>query len=172
MREPAPGALGRRRRDRLALGWLSFDWLVRSLLLFWSLYFAIITLSNLADLLRHAGALSSRWSWAYGNLAFIASSIARVGAPPSLAPPLLAGVILWGALGALLFARAAAGQDDQARVASAFAASLALWATFILLDEVLLIAETGVEATHFRILIAELASLAVIRLVGGARPDA
>ena len=41
--------------------------------------------------------------------------------------------------------------------------SLGLWATFILLDEVLLIFETGAEATHLRLLIAQLLTLVVVR---------
>ena len=49
--------------------------------------------------------------------------------------------------------------------------SLSLWATFILLDEILLIFETGAEATHLRLFIAELVSLCVLR-PGGIRPDA
>ena len=45
----------------------------------------------------------------------------------------------------------------------AFVVSISLWATFILLDEVLLIFETGAEATHLRLLIAELLSLCLLR---------
>jgi hypothetical protein len=41
--------------------------------------------------------------------------------------------------------------------------SLSLWGTFILLDELLLIFETGVEATHFRIMIAQLLTLILLR---------
>jgi len=46
--------------------------------------------------------------------------------------------------------------------------SLGLWAAFILLDEVLLIFETGVEATHLRLLIAELLTLVLLRLGGSS----
>jgi hypothetical protein len=46
----------------------------------------------------------------------------------------------------------------------AFVVSLSLWASFILLDEALLIFETGVEATHFRLLIAELLTLVLVRI--------
>jgi hypothetical protein len=48
---------------------------------------------------------------------------------------------------------------------------MALGATFILLDEVLLIFETGAEATHLRLFIAERVSLCLLRL-GGIRRDA
>jgi len=46
--------------------------------------------------------------------------------------------------------------------------SLGLWAAFILLDEVLLIFGTGVEATHLRLLIAELLTLVLLRLGGSS----
>ena len=51
---------------------------------------------------------------------------------------------------------------------------LGLWAMFILLDEVLLIFETGAEATHLRLLIAQLLTLVLVRPRGSlshaARP--
>jgi hypothetical protein len=52
--------------------------------------------------------------------------------------------------------------------------SVALWTTFVVLDEVLLIFETGVEATHGRLLIAELVTLSVLLAIlrpGGLGPD-
>ena len=42
---------------------------------------------------------------------------------------------------------------------------------FFLLDEILLIFETGAEATHLRLFIAELVSLCVLR-PGGVRQEA
>ena len=140
------------------------------LLGFWCLYFAIVTLSNLTDLLRSIHLLPSSWSWISGNLAFIASSTAKVGIPAGLSPVLLAGVIVWQSVATLLFWRAFR-RGDRASLGPAFVVSLALWATFILLDEVLLIFETGAEATHLRLFIAQLVSLCVLR-PGGLQPDA
>ena len=77
--------------------------LVRALLLFWALYFTVVTLSNLTDLLRVGGVLPTGFTWVSGNHGYIASSIARVGVPAGLAAPLLAGVIAWITLAALLF---------------------------------------------------------------------
>ena len=60
------------------------------------------------------------------------------------AAPLLAGVIVWEALAALLFGHATARPWDDTRRGRAFALSLALWGAFIVLDEVLIIIfETG-----------------------------
>lgn len=162
-------ALDRRRRDRLAFPWLSRTQLVRGPLLFWTLYFTVVALSNLTDLLRHLGALPPRWSWVSGNLGFVASSIGRVGVSAGAAAPLLAGVIVWAALAALLFGHATARPWDDTRRGRAFALSLALWGAFIVLDEVLIIFETGAEATHVRLFTAELATLAVIHLLGPSK---
>jgi hypothetical protein len=140
------------------------------LLGFWSFYFAIVALSNLTDLLRSLHLLPADWAWISGNLAFIASSTARLGGPAGLSPVLLAGAIVWQIVASLLFGRALR-RGDRAALGPTFAVSLAHWATFILLDEILLIFETGAEATHLRFFIAELASLCVLQL-GGIRPDA
>ena len=140
------------------------------LLGFWCLYFAIVTLSNLTDLLRSLHVLPADWAWISGNLAFITTSTAKIGVPAGLSPVLLAGVIVWQSLASLLFWRALR-RGDRASMGPAFVVSLSLWATFILLDEILLIFETGAEATHLRLFIAELVSLCVLQ-PGGIRPDA
>jgi len=140
------------------------------LLGFWCLYFAVVSLSNLTDLLRSLHLLPAEWAWVSGNLAFITTSIAKIGIPPALSPLLLAGVIVWQVVASFLFWRALR-QGDGASIGPPFVVSIALWATFILLDEILLIFETGAEATHLRLFIAELVSLCVLQL-GGVRPDA
>ena len=132
----------------------------RGLLGFWALYFAIVALSNLADLCQSLHLLPAGWRWVSGNLAFIRASTGRL--PAWTSQLLLAGVIAWQALAGVLFWRAA--RDPAGRwLGPAFVVSLSLWATFILLDEILLIFETGAEATHFRIMIAELLTLVLLR---------
>jgi hypothetical protein len=132
------------------------------LLGFWALYFGIVALSNLADLLGGLHLLPAGWRWVSGNLAFIAASTGKFGVPAWLNPVLLTGVVAWEILAAVLFWRAA--REPGGRwLGPAFGAGLGLWATFILLDEVLLIFETGVEATHLRLLIAQLLTLLVVR---------
>jgi hypothetical protein len=141
------------------------------LLGFWALYFAIVALSNLTDLLASVHLLPAGWRWVSGNLAFIAASTGKLGVPAWLNPALLAGVIAWEVLAAVLFWQAA--REPGGRwLGPAFAAGLGLWATFILLDEVLLIFETGVEATHLRLLIAQLLTLLVVRPGGPLSPAA
>jgi hypothetical protein len=158
------------RRTPQAATRLDLALLGRVLLGFWCLYFAIVTLSNLTDLLRFVHLLPADWPWISGNLAFIATSTAKIGIPPPLSPVLLAGVIVWQSVASFLFGRALR-RGDAASLGQAFVVSIALWATFILLDEILLIFETGAEATHLRLFIAELVSLCVLR-PGGVRQEA
>src|SRR5262249_48884310 len=89
--------------------------LVRALLLFWALYFTVVTLSNLTDLLRVGCVLPAGFTWVPGNHAYIASSIARAGVP--------AGVIAWTTRAALLFWRALPSGNPRA-AGSAFLVSL------------------------------------------------
>ena len=51
------------------------------LLGFWALYFGIVALSNLTDLLRSLHLLPAGWRWVSGNLAFIAASTGKFGCP-------------------------------------------------------------------------------------------
>jgi hypothetical protein len=132
------------------------------LLGFWALYFAIVALSNLADLLRSLDVLPAGWSWVSGNLAFVGASTGKFGVPAWLNPTLLAGVVAWQLLAAVLLWRAAREPDGR-WLGPAFVMSIGLWAVFILLDEVLLIFETGAEATHLRLLIAQLLTLVLLR---------
>ena len=150
---------------------LDFRMLGRGLLWFWALYFTIVALSNLTDLFRSLHLLPASWRWVSGNLAFIRASTGML--PAWASQLLLAGVVAWEALAAVLFWRAA--QEPAGRwLSAAFTVSLSLWATFILLDEILLIFETGAEATHLRLLIAQLLTLILVRPGGSlsapARP--
>jgi hypothetical protein len=137
------------------------------LLGFWAIYFVIVALSNLTDLLGSFHLLPAGWRWVSGNLAFIATSTGKFGVPGWLNPVLLGGVIAWEMLAAVLFWRAA--REPSGRwLGPAFCVGIGLWATFILLDEVLLIFETGAEATHLRLLIAQLLTLVLVRPGGTA----
>ncbi len=132
------------------------------LLAFWALYFGIVALSNLADLFRSLGALPPGWWWVSGNLAFMATGTSKFGVPAWANQILLAGVIAWEGVAAVLFWRAARRGDPRA-LGPPFAVGIGLWAVFVLLDELLLIFETGAEATHLRLLIAQLLTLVVLR---------
>jgi hypothetical protein len=133
------------------------------LLAFWALYFGIVALSNLTDLLRSIHLLPADWRWVSGNLAFMASATGKFGVPAWVNPILLAGVIAWQGVAAVLFWRAtrAGGREE---LGPPFMVGISLWVVFVLLDEFLLIFETGAEATHLRLLIAQLVTLVFLQL--------
>jgi hypothetical protein len=141
---------------------MHFRRLGTGLLGFWALYFVIVALSNLTDLLRGIRWLPAGWRWISGNLAFMASATAPAGVPGWGNAVLLAGVVGWQLVAAVLFWRAARTHGAMG-LGPAFTVGVSLWAVFILLDEVLLIFETGAEATHLRLLIAQLVTLVLLR---------
>jgi len=142
--------------------WLDLRRLGIGLLGFWALYFGVVALSNLTDLLRSLHLLTTDWRWISGNLAFMASATGKFGVPAWVNPVLLASVIAWQGLAAVLFWQAAR-TGVKAELGPPFAVGISLWGVFIILDEVLLIFETGAEATHLRLLIAQLLSLVLLR---------
>lgn len=136
--------------------------LKRLLLLFWATWFSIVFLTNLLDACKGLGVLPQTWAFASSNYAFVAQTTAIYGTPDWVNAVLFAGVLIWEAVAAVCFWRAALTFRRRS-VYAAFTGGLSLWAAFLLADEVFI--AYAVEATHFRILIAHLATLLVIELV-------
>jgi hypothetical protein len=140
--------------------------LKRLLLYFWAAWLAIVTASNVCDAFKAFEVLDKRWPFASGNYNLVVKSVARYGAGSAVGGGLFGAVIAWEAISAVLFLHAAINfksGDDLKRTYAAFIASLALWAAFMLADEIVM--EFAIETTHMRIFIAQLASLLVIRLI-------
>jgi hypothetical protein len=145
--------------------------LKRALLFFWAAWLTVVTLTNALDGMKALGLLAEAWPFASGNYRFLAKTTARYGSPGWLNGVLFAGVVAWEAVAAALFWRAAwrlRRGRGAARVA--FAAGLGLWAAFLLADEVLI--AYPVEATHLRLLTAQLVTLLVVELVPDEPPRA
>jgi hypothetical protein len=146
---------------------LSVKTLKRGLLFFWALWMTVVFLTNLFDFLKVQGVLPGSWSFASGNYGFMEEVTAVHQTPPALVLVLFLGVIVWEAAAAVLLWRAfmlfqgvLRGMDA---VYAAFAVSLALWAAFMLADEVFI--SYGVEGTHMAIFTAQIATLLAIRLL-------
>jgi hypothetical protein len=84
------------------------------------------------------------------------------GTPTALVVVLFLGVIAWETLAALLFWRALVARTRRA-IYAAFTASLALWATFALADEIFVAYALG--AVHLRLFGVQLLSLLALRLL-------
>ncbi len=146
---------------------LSLSTLKRGLLFFWAAWLTIIFLTNLFDLLKQLGILDTGWAFASGNFGFMQATTALYATPDAIVTLLFIGVIVWEGLAAGLLWRAfvgfRAGSGALARVNTAFAFSLALWAAFMLADELLMAYD--VEATHMRILTSQIVTLLAIHLL-------
>jgi len=129
------------------------------ILLFWATWFTVVFASNCCDGLKEAGVLKD-WKFASGNYSLMHRVIQRYCSPAGVTEVLFAGVVVWEAVAASLFWRAfifgrcsVAGEP----VYSAFGCGLALWGSMMLADEILITYD--LEASHVRLLIAQLASL-------------
>ncbi|RCR65816.1 hypothetical protein [Larkinella punicea] len=139
------------------------------LLLFWALYFSLVLCSNSTDALKALGLLPANWVFASGNFALVQKVVGIYHSPVWLAGLFYTGVLVWQAVGAVLLwsAFAATVQQTSQYQATAYRAltvTISLWAAFILADEFFLAYEmSGLSATHFSLLIAEIGTLLVFR---------
>jgi hypothetical protein len=145
---------------------LRFSTIQTGLVLFWAIWLTLVTLTNFADAMRQLDVLPGDFKLASYNFDLVKKTVGTHGIPTSVAGVLFAGVILWELLGSILFWRAwrlmrRHGNGAAAEVAQAFAVSLALWAAFLIATEATVNYETA--ATHKTTLIAQLASLLVVR---------
>lgn len=142
--------------------------LSRLVLGFWSAWFAIVTVTNVTDGLKGAGILSGEWKFASGNFELLVKTIAIYGLPRAAATMMFIGVIAWEALAAVLYCRAARDANgtptSQASAQLAAIVGVALFAAFVLADELFIAFPTGMEATHLRIMAAQLISWLVVHV--------
>lgn len=142
--------------------------LKRGIVLFWSVWVSVVVLTNIAAEIKSFGVLPDTWPLASGNYGAIARETSRYGVPGWLDQGLLAGVIVWEAVAALLLWRAFRHYWLHSRRRllagyTAFAVLLALFATFILADEVL--HAFRIEGDHRGIAVLLLASLLSLQLL-------
>lgn len=155
---------------------VSLRTLKRGTILFWALWLTVVLITNVLDLLKSFGVLPADWSFASGNYDLVAQTVARYNLGGALVILLFVGVIIWEALAALLLWRGYAAYDTTPdtihgglqAVYSAFAVSLALWAAFIVTDEIFIIYD--LEGTHMGIFTSQLVTLLAIRLLPDDTP--
>jgi hypothetical protein len=146
--------------------------LKRGLLGFWAIYFTLVFVSNAFDALKALGVVGARFPFASGNYAMIVAATAKLAPFAALNAILFAGVLAWEALAAALFWSAFRRVRHRGPVeTAAFVTSIALWAAFVLADELFLAYEGGTEGTHVRLFLAQLVSLLAIHLLPDDRPS-
>ena len=130
-------------------------------LLFWSAWFTIVALTNVFDALKAGRVVSPGWTLASGNWDLMLKVTAVHGTPVVIVGLLFLGVIAWEVTAAVLFWRAwaAGGRGGLA----AFTVGLALWAVFVLTDEIFM--AYTIEAVHLRLFALQLLSVLALRLL-------
>lgn len=141
------------------------------LVLFWAIWLSVVTLTNAFDALKQLAVLPEDFTLASYNFKLVKDTVGAHGLPGHVAAVLFAGVLAWELLASALFWRAWAamrrGHSGSAgEVTQAFTVSLALWAAFLIATEVTVNYATA--GTHKSTLIAQLATLLVIRSGAGA----
>jgi hypothetical protein len=152
--------------DTLVIMHLRFRSIQAGLLLFWSVWMALVGATNLLDGLKRLDVLPDGWTLASGNYALVAGAVGAHGVPAGITAALFVGLVSWQLFAAGLFWRAfrvfrRAGSGLAEEVTHAFAVSLALWAAFLFATEA-----TTADLTahsHMGIFIAQLVSLLVLR---------
>ncbi|HEX3870291.1 MAG TPA: hypothetical protein VHV77_07645 [Pirellulales bacterium] len=128
---------------------------------FWACWFSLVTLSNLADGLKTLGILPAHWPFASGNFAAIEKVTEIYAVPHAINSVLFVAVIVIEIVIAVLFWRAARGRGASERVMSrdlALSLAVALFAGFLVADELFIAWPTGIGGNHFGILTALVAT--------------
>lgn len=138
------------------------------LLAFWSCWFAIVAMTNAFGALRSRGVLPPSWKFASKNWEAVAKACSIYDSPRWVPAFLFVGVVAWQALTALLYARSLAASLEAGSVAidavdAAAGTGLALWAAFMLADEITI--KYTYEQPHELLFIAQLATLVALHLL-------
>src|SRR5262245_7238474 len=143
--------------------------LTRALLLFWALWFSVVSASNATDALREAGLLPADWLFVSGNFALVAESLSFYALSRTWAAVSFAFVLLFEVTASVLFWRAAMDRElrsphAERKLLPPFFVGIALFGAFLVLDEVLVLYRRfpNLEATHFAVLSALLLSLLTV----------
>lgn len=129
------------------------------LLSFWALWLTLVFLTNACEGLKLLGRLPEGWKFVSRNYEEIREAVSVYSLPGWLPGLLFAGVIAWQAVAAALMWRAAFTYAHYgiAATLTSFAASLGLFAAFMLADEAF--KAYNHQSSHLLILIAQLVTL-------------
>lgn len=166
--ETKPGE-PRRIYSPLTMAPLEFVLLLKlGLLFFWTAWLAIVFITNLCSGLKALGLLPKTWKFASQNFRAVASAVSGFHAPSWVPGFLFTGVIVWQLAATLLFGWALAssvkvGSLVWAPTHAAFAIALALWAAFMVADEICKQYDT--ESSHASFFTAQLLTLVCLHVL-------
>jgi len=129
--------------------------------LFWAFFYSWICLTNALDGLKALNWLPPDWHYISGNFALVVEAVSLHHFPWILAPILFSGDILWQGITAILF-WCALKDSGRSMAITAFSFGIALWAAFIMADEIFIAYVKFSEGTYFHLFTANLLSLIAI----------
>jgi hypothetical protein len=138
------------------------------LLFFWSLWLTIVFATNAFEGLKRLRILPETWKFASENFSAVAKATSVYALPDWLVGLLFLGVIAWQGLAAVLFwaaflNSASAGVPNIQAVNTAFGASLALWAAFMVAGEVFQAYDS--QSNHMALFTGQLVTLISLHLL-------
>jgi hypothetical protein len=142
--------------------------LKRVLLLILAFWFSVVFLMNAFDLLKAACILPHEWKFASGNFDLVKQTTVIYNMPGWLNVFLFISVLVWEGFIAVLFFKAfftfkSLREKESSTINAAFFCSISLWGAFVIVN--VLFQNHTMEVTHFTLLIANIASLLVIKLL-------
>ena len=151
-------------------GGITFSGLKRGIILFWALWFLIVTFTNLSDALVTFGLLPFDWPSVSNNYLLIEKSISVYHLPDWVSELFFFTIIAWEAICSILFFRLflrfrTLRPEEPAMLLEPFAAGIGLFCSFILACEIFLVYE--IEGAHLRVFLALLVSLMFCYWKGG-----
>ena len=151
---------------------LNFDLttIKQGIILFWAVWLTLVVILNLLDVLKNTGVLSTNWKFNSGNFPFMQAVVKVYGTPNAVTWALYAGAIIWEiiAIGLLWAALGTFDPNNLRLVNLAFLVNLALWAVFVIMDEIFLaflVPGFNIMETHRSLFTANLVSLLAIHLL-------
>jgi len=137
------------------------------LLLFWAAWYALAFFTNLCEVFQAIEVFPQTWRFGSGNLQSVIKATATYSAPRWLPRLLFFGVLCWQLLVWLLFgwsimSSVSAGAIQSDAVHAALFAGLALWAGFMLADEIFKQYDT--EHAHVLFFIAQLLTFVALQM--------
>lgn len=142
---------------------MSLGVIKRGLLIFWAAWTGLVFASNAADGLKELRVLPESWAFASHNFNLMIKVTAIYHLPEWTVAALFCGVIGWQAAGTWAYSRAATKPSAGGQILSAFGVNLALWAAFMIADEVFL--AYPMENVHRAVFTAQLLTLIGVWMV-------
>jgi hypothetical protein len=136
-------------------------------LLFWSCWFTLVCLTNIFDFMHAYHGLPDNWQFRSGNYALLEKVLEIYHTPPAILFTLFSLDILVQGTSAVLCIISSitflVNRQITPIINIAFGISMALWAVFILMEEVFI--AYGYESVHIRLLAFEMLNLLMLHLL-------